>query len=173
MKAILFDRYFEAPDELNKFCKGIGYKNPDYSNDYNLMFDSRIVEFCEQRLSSLWNEKVYKGRQSSKFKIGFAGAGYVRDIDITRKWRLKYSNVDAPIIDYVDVVVNDYGMVSLVKPQKNKARWQYWEGWMINHDKRIDGATCSKCGYEHPTVKGTPKLLSDYCAGCGSKMDKE
>lgn len=114
MKAILFPYWFEAPDELNEFCKSIGYNNPDYSNDYNLMFDSRIVEFCQQRLSNLWNEKVYKGRDSYKFRIGFAGAGYIRDIDTTRKWRIKYSNVDAPIIEYVDIVVNDYGLVSVV-----------------------------------------------------------
>lgn len=118
MKAILFDCYFEAPDELNEFCKSIGYKKPDYSNNYDLMFDSRVVEFCEQRLSNLWNEKVYKGRDSYKFRIGFAGAGYIRDIDTTRNWRLKYNNVDAPIVDYVDVVVNDYGYVSVVSTKK-------------------------------------------------------
>lgn len=118
MKAILFSYWFEAPDELNKFCKSIGYKNPDYSNNYDLMFDSRVVEFCEQRLSGLWNEKVYKGRDSHKFRIGFAGAGYIRDIDTTRKWRIKYSNVDAPIIDYVDINVNDYGYVSVVSTKK-------------------------------------------------------
>ena len=114
MKAILFSRWFEAPDELNEFCKSIGYDNPDYSNNYDLMFDSRVVEFCEQRLSGLWNEKVYKGRDSYKFRIGFAGAGYIRDIDTSRKWRIKYSNVDAPIIDYIDVNVNDYGYISLI-----------------------------------------------------------
>lgn len=114
MKAILFSHWFEAPDELNEFCKSIGYDNPDYSNNYNLMFDSRVVEFCEQRLSGLWNEKVYKGKDSYKFRIGFAGAGYIRDIDTTRKWRIKYSNVDAPIIDYVDINVNGYGYVSVV-----------------------------------------------------------
>ena len=118
MKAILFPYWFEAPDELNEFCKSMGYNNPDYSNDYNLMFDSRIVEFCKQRLSNLWNEKVYKGRDSYKFRIGFAGAGYIRDIDTTRKWRIKYSNVDAPIIDYVDVKVNDYGLVSVVSAKR-------------------------------------------------------
>lgn len=118
MKAILFPYWFEAPDELNEFCKSIGYNNPDYSHDYDLMFDSRVVEFCEQRLNPLWNEKVYKGRDSYKFRVGFAGAGYIREIDTTRKWRLKYNNVDAPIIDYVDIVVNDYGMISIVSNSK-------------------------------------------------------
>ena len=114
MKAILFDYYFEAPDELNDFCKSVGYKNPKYSTNFDLMFDQRIVEFCEKRLSRLWNEQVYKGKESYKFRVGFAGAGYIREIDTTRKWRIKYNNVDAPIIDYVDINVNDYGRISLI-----------------------------------------------------------
>ena len=114
MKAILFDYYLEAPDELNDFCKSIGYDNPNYSNNFDLMFDQRVVEFCKQRLSKLWNEQVYKGKKSYKFRVGFAGAGYIREIDTTRKWRIKYNNVDAPIIDYVDVNVNDYGHISLI-----------------------------------------------------------
>ena len=114
MKAVLFGYFFEAPDELKEFCENIGYKNHDYSTNYDLMFDSRIVEFCEQRLSSLWDEKVYKGKENYKFRCGFAGAGYIRDIDTTRKWRLKYNNVDSPIIDYVDIHVNDYGHISVV-----------------------------------------------------------
>ena len=116
MKAILFDYYFEAPDELHNFCKSIGYDDDPrlYYLNYDLMFDERIIEFCEQRLSNLWGEKVYKGKESYKFRCGFSGAGYIRDIDITRKWRLKYNAVDAPIIDYVDIRVNDYGHISVV-----------------------------------------------------------
>ncbi len=114
MKAILFDYCFEAPDELNEFCESIGYKNPSYYTNYDLMFDNRVIEFCEKRLSSLCGEKVYKGKESYKFRCGFAGAGYIRDIDTTRKWRLKYNSVDAPIIDYIDIHVNDYGRVYIV-----------------------------------------------------------
>ena len=39
MKAIIFDPCFEAPDELNEFCKSIGYENTNYSNNFDLMFD--------------------------------------------------------------------------------------------------------------------------------------
>lgn len=60
-KAIIFDRWFLPPKELDEFCKSIGYENPDYANDFELMFDQRIVEFCESRLSKVWNEMVYKG----------------------------------------------------------------------------------------------------------------
>lgn len=118
IKAILFDYYFEAPDELDEFCKSIGYENPDYSNDFKLMFDERIVKFCEERLSKLWNEQVYKGKESYNFRIGFAGAGYIRNIDTTRKWRIKYNHVDAPLIDYVDIIINDYGYVSVISKEK-------------------------------------------------------
>lgn len=53
------------------------------------------------------------------------------------------------------------------------AKWIYWDGWSGNHDQRIEDATCSKCGWVHPTVKGSPEKLSDYCAGCGRKMKKK
>lgn len=122
MKAILFDYYFEAPDELNDFCRSIGYENPKYSTNFDLMFDQRVIEFCEQRLSRLWNEQVYKGKESYKFRCGFAGAGYIRDIDTTRKWRLQYNHVDAPLIDYVDIKVNDYGYVRVVSKEKLSKR---------------------------------------------------
>ena len=82
------------------------------------MFDSRVVEFCKQRLSRLWNENIYKGRESHNFRVGFAGAGYIRDIDTTRKWRLKYNRVDAPIIDYIDINVNEYGHVSVISKRE-------------------------------------------------------
>ena len=114
MKAIIFTRSFEAPDELINFCTSIGYNNTDFINDFNLMFDSRVIEFCEQKLSTLYDEMVYKGKDSHYYRIGFAGAGYIRDIDITRKWRLRYSCVDAPIIDYIDVCVNEYGFTYIM-----------------------------------------------------------
>ena len=113
-KAVIFDRWFLAPDELNEFCKSIGYENPDYANDFELMFDQRVVEFCQQHLSRLWGEYVYKGRESCDFRCGFAGAGYIRPIDTSKTWRLSYNHVDAPIIDYVQVSTNKYGYLSVL-----------------------------------------------------------
>jgi hypothetical protein len=64
-----------------------------------------------------------------------------------------------------------------------KAKWEFWDGWIGNHDQRIEDATCSKCGYKHPAVRRTYgsnetaqdvlNKLSNYCGGCGSKMKKE
>ena len=60
------------------------------------------------------------------------------------------------------------------------ARWIYWEGWVGNSAQRIDDATCSECGYKHPTVywkKGeqydsTPNKLASICPNCKSIMNK-
>lgn len=112
--AIIFDRWFIAPDELNEFCKGIGYENPDYPNDFDLMFDPRVVQFCQQNLTMLWGECVYRGRESCDFRCGFAGAGYIRSIDTSKVWRLSYNHVDAPVIDYVQVSTNKYGYLSVL-----------------------------------------------------------
>ena len=113
MKAIIFGDFFEPPDELNEFVKSLGYGCFKYRN-FDIMFDSRVIEFCEQRLSPLWNEMVYKGKESGKFRCGFAGAGYLRDIDTNRKWNIRYNHVDSPIINYIDVCTNDYGYTKLV-----------------------------------------------------------
>ena len=58
--------------------------------------------------------------------------------------------------------------------EEYEAEWKYWDGWCSNHDKRIDDATCSKCGYKHSTIRyGSPDLLQDYCPSCKSKMKKK
>lgn len=120
MKAILFSNYFEAPDELKEFLESIGYNSPINYQSFDLMFDERVINFCEQRLSKLWSEKVYKGRTSYNFRCGFAGAGYIREVDTTRTWRIKYNHLDAPIIEYVSAKVNKYGYLSIEKGESNK-----------------------------------------------------
>ena len=117
MKAIIFDSCFEAPEELINFCKELGYEISNRFNRFDIMFDSRIVEFCEKRLSPLWGDRVYKGKESYKFRVGFAGAGYIRDIDTTKKWVIEYNHVDSPIIKYVYINVNKYGYVSMIKSE--------------------------------------------------------
>lgn len=112
--AIIFDRWFLPTDELNEFCKSIGYENPDYSNDFDLMFDQRIVQFCQGNLSSLFGEQVYKGRNTCDFKCGFAGAGHIRAIDTSKTWRLDYNRFGSIVIDYVDISTNKYGYLSVL-----------------------------------------------------------
>jgi ribosomal protein S27AE len=75
-----------------------------------------------------------------------------------------------------------YTKVTEQSESATKAKWQFWEGWMSNHDMRIDDATCSSCGYIHFTVRRTPgsreterdilNKLSNFCPNCGKAMLK-
>lgn len=47
------------------------------------------------------------------------------------------------------------------------------DGWEGNHDRRIDDAKCSNCGYKHPIVYGSTDKLADECSCCRSIMRKE
>ena len=51
----------------------------------------------------------------------------------------------------------------------NKPEWIFWDGWIGNHDHRIEDAKCSNCGFEHPTVHH-PKELYKFCPGCRKRM---
>lgn len=51
------------------------------------------------------------------------------------------------------------------------AKWNCWEGWSGNHDHRLEDATCSHCGYHHPTVYNN-KDLADICPKCRALMEK-
>ena len=116
MRAVIFSEWFEAPDELKEFATSCGYDF--FSNrNYDIMFDSRVVDFCEKRLSRLWSEMVYKGRKNYKFRCGFAGAGYIRDINVNKHWIIKSNHVDAPIITYVYVNTNKYGYTRFIEKQ--------------------------------------------------------
>lgn len=53
---------------------------------------------------------------------------------------------------------------------EKKANWKMWGGWKGNHDQRIENATCSNCGYKHPTVKVSLSLLNKYCPNCQCTM---
>jgi len=114
MKAIIFSFWFEAPAELDAFCQSIGYVNPNYRNNFDLMFDQRVVEFCEARLSEFNGRKIYKGTDSRNFLVGFAGAGYVYDIDTTKKWTLLRES-SRPVINYCTVSTDKYGQI-IIKP---------------------------------------------------------
>ena len=72
----------------------------------------------------------------------------------------------------VDIITDKELNITAYSP-KYQAKWEYWAGWGGNHDRRIEDATCSKCGYKHETIRHkNPSYLSDVCPRCKSKMDK-
>lgn len=81
----------------------------------------------------------------------------------------KIQSVDTD--DFKKIFIEKF--IGVTSNEEWDAEWQYWEGWCSNHDKRIEDATCSKCGYKHSTIRfGSPDLLQDYCPSCKSKMRK-
>ena len=58
--------------------------------------------------------------------------------------------------------------------EKPQAYWEYWGGYAGNHDKRIEDAKCSNCGFEQPTVRGygAPDQLYKICPKCGLRMGR-
>lgn len=60
-----------------------------------------------------------------------------------------------------------------------RGKWIYWDGWLGNHDQRIDDAKCSECGYQHPVVRremgehygSTINKLARECPCCKAQMD--
>lgn len=94
-----------------------------------------------------------------------------------QKWESQLGYVEENILAW-QARPRPYGVKPRQADTELYGHWIYWDGWCGNHDRRIDDATCSVCGYKHPTVRATkeewdtPKFLSDLCPGCGAKMKK-
>lgn len=104
MKVNVIPWFFEPTDE---FASVIG--NRSYRE---IMFDPLITEYIENNSEFFHGRKVHKGRESSKFRIGFAGCCEVLDVKDNKNWIIKYDNQGRPYIQYV-VVETENGYVHL------------------------------------------------------------
>ena len=137
-----------------------------------------IIRHCDICGKKLQNKSVvidtdpmdYRyGEFYIEFSIGLQGNYEAEFEDVCHECARKIQNIDMD--DFKEFFVEKF--MGATSSEEYDAEWQYWEGWMSNHDKRIDEATCSKCGYVHPTIRfGSPDLLQDYCPSCKSKMKK-
>ena len=110
------------------------------------------------------------GELDIEFSIGLQGHYAVEFEDVCHECARKIQNIDTD--DFKEFFVEKF--MGVTSSAEWDAEWKYWEGWMSNHDKRIEDATCSNCGYRHPTIRfGNPDLLQDYCPSCKSKMKKQ
>ena len=118
MKVLYFDRHFEPKQEFIDYISSLGYKY--WWNNLTLKTDPRVIKFVEDRLEILWgNDHMYKGRESYNYRIGFAGAAIVLDVDETRKWDLKFTQTDYPIVRYVDVLTDVTGYTRVVEAKED------------------------------------------------------
>ena len=104
--------------------------------------------------------------QAAKHGVAIDGADlYVTD---TPCFMCRRMIVNAGIKNvYVKGILWDQTEKRLESP---RAAWLVWGGWKGNHDRRIEGAKCLKCGYIHPTVYNSLENLSKYCPSCGDQM---
>ena len=110
------------------------------------------------------------GELDIEFSIGLQGYYMAEFEDVCHECAKKVQNIDMD--DFKEFFVEKFMRVT--STVEWDAEWKYWEGWIGNHDKRIEDATCSNCGYKHPTIRfGSPDLLQDYCPSCKSKMKKK
>lgn len=84
--------------------------------------------------------------------------------------------------DYIKELISNFPKDlmknNIDEKSENVGYWEFWEGWIGNHDQRIEDATCSECGYKHPVVRRQTgensadvlKKLTPYCPQCGIKM---
>ena len=110
------------------------------------------------------------GELDVEFSIGLQGHYVAEFEDVCHECARKIQNIDMD--DFKEFFVEKF--MGVTSTAEWDAEWKYWDGWMGNHDKRIEDATCSNCGYKHPTIRfGSPDLLQDYCPSCKSKMKKK
>lgn len=114
-KVLLMSNVFEAPDEFIKYIKSLGYNSYDYKKNFKLMFDEKVINFVEKRTTEFMNKKIYKGKKSYEYRIGFAGLAVVKEVDTSKEWIISYDNLDIPFIQYIDLNINEYGYVKLKK----------------------------------------------------------
>lgn len=99
MKVNIIPWCFEPTHE---FANVIG--NRSYRD---IMFDSDVTRYIESHSVLFRGRKVCRGRENSKFLIGFAGCCEVLEVDEARNWMIKYDNQDRPYIQYVTIKIEN------------------------------------------------------------------
>lgn len=145
--------YLSSEDDYNFFIKNIGLRRNDGINsDFYDYGQGWYLYWLEDN----WND--YRGHH------------YVRNYDAYVK------EIEVDLKEWKEEIQNKINQISNVK----YGRWIYWDGWKGNSGQRIDDATCSECGYKHPTVwrnqgeeyNSTPDKLADICPSCKAIMNK-
>lgn len=114
-KALIFDSWFEAPDNLIDYIVSLGYNKRNYKNNFDLMFDERVIDFVKNNLKTFRGNNRFQGKESYNFKIGFAGCVSIVEVDTTRPWIVEYGNDDGVKIKYIKIEKNEYGYVTIKK----------------------------------------------------------
>lgn len=114
MTAVIFSSDFIPPPELTNYLMSIGYIEPQFYQNWELAFNPLVVDFIKLRLKTHFNnDRYYEGREDCRYMCGHAGSAHVLDIDTTKPWVITYDNQGRPHINYVEIDINEYGLLTL------------------------------------------------------------
>lgn len=116
-ECVVFDAWFVPPEEFREFFEQRGYQPCDMLQFGKMNFDPEIVQYIKDHANwHAWDKMKYsmKGAHSSDFKIGFAGAATIIEVDVDRPWGIKYSNGDVPYPIYYAIRSNEYNYTNVV-----------------------------------------------------------
>ena len=115
-ECVVFDAWFVPPEEFREFFEQRGYQPCDMLQFGKMNFNPEIVQYIKDHANwHAWDKMKYsmKGARSSDFKIGFAGAATIIEVDIDRPWGIKYSNGDVPYPIYYVIRSNEYNYTNV------------------------------------------------------------
>lgn len=83
-ECILFSQGFKPTNEFEELIKSLGY---NFAIDYfDIMFDKKVIKFVKEHVNYLTNSgKAYKGRETLKHLIEFAGLCIPAKVDTSKK----------------------------------------------------------------------------------------
>lgn len=116
-ECVIFDTWFVPPEEFREFFEQRGYQSCDMFQLGKMNFDPEIVQYIKDHANwHAWDKAKYsmKGAPSCDFKIGFAGAATIIEVDTDRPWCVKYSNGDIPYPVYAYIRTNEYNYTNIV-----------------------------------------------------------
>jgi len=111
-ECVIFGHFFIPPKDFKEFYESIGYSDSDIVINEDMSFDPRIVQYVKDHNNwHAWDKAKYamRGAPSSLFKIGFAGAATVIEVDVDRTWKIGYHNGDVPYPIYIEIKRSKYG----------------------------------------------------------------
>lgn len=103
-KIAVIPHYFEPTEEFALLLRG---------RRKEIMYDEDIISYIESHGEKFNGRMVCKGRSSDKFRIGFSGCAEILEVDDTKKWILQTDRIDRPYIVYVNILVDEAGLVKI------------------------------------------------------------